>query len=207
MLVVVRAVLSGLFAGNQRFDWHFTVGFTAIIGTVWFCVQFVYTCYRFFATAPTEAILTSVQTNGNTANRLAGFVAMEYYCLMLNRTFVIFIAPEALYGWKAEGIVTNMQPTYFQAYAQMLKDPSLMDNREAVQKLAGLKGGFVIPRSQIKAAELVQGNKSGMGGIPHTGRICIHLTSGRNREFILLGSVDAERIRQEILSGAPVQEQ
>ena len=28
---------------------------------------------------------------------------MEYYRLILNRTFVVFITPEGLYGWKAEG--------------------------------------------------------------------------------------------------------
>ena len=128
---------------------------------------------------------------------------MEYYGLILNRTLVAFISPEALYGWKAEKIVTNSDSKYFQPYVEMLNDPALMHNREEVHKLAGLRGGFVIPRSQILGAELIPEKKWGMGGIPHTGRIRLRLASGTTREFILLGSVDAQRIQQQILFRMP----
>ncbi len=44
----------------------------------------------------------------------------------------------------------------------MLSDPDLMHSREAVQKLADLNGGFVIPRSEILTAEIIYGKKWGM---------------------------------------------
>lgn len=88
---------------------------------------------------------------------------MEYFGLILNRTFVIFVTPEALYGWKGRGPVTNMRSMYFPPYAQLLDNLALMHNREAIQKLASLKGGFVIPRSQVLGVELVGRKKWGMG--------------------------------------------
>ena len=135
-----------------------------------------------------------------TKTDLSGFVAMEYYALILNRTFVVFIAPDRLYGWRASGPVGPRAPLYFDFYAKMLDDPELMKDMAAVQELAKLKGGFVIPRPEICSVEVIPKQKPGMGGIPHSGRILIHLVSGGKREFILLGMVDAERIRQLILS-------
>ena len=90
---------------------------------------------------------------------------MEYYGLILNRTFVVFIAPEGLCGWKAEGPVGSANPAYFEPYADMPKDPELMQNREAVRKLSRLRGGFFIPRSDIVAADMVC-SRSGNGSHP-----------------------------------------
>jgi hypothetical protein len=79
---------------------------------------------------------------------------------------------------------------------------ALQDVR-AVQAHAASKGGFVVQRSEILGAEYVPGPKWGMGPIPHTGRINLRLASGKTRELILLGYVDPEQIKQEILSGVP----
>lgn len=202
--IVLRVAIRGLFEGKWAFDWSGAADFIATVAAISFCIQVPYTLYKLSAAAPAEAILASLPSSSASKTEFAGFVAMEYYALILNRTFVVFIAPEALYGWKVRGPVTNMQPTYFQTYAKIITDPALMHNREAVQKLAELKGGFVIPRSQIMGVEIIRGKKWGMGGIPHTGRIQVRLASGSTREFILLGNVDAERVQQEILAGAPV---
>jgi hypothetical protein len=131
---------------------------------------------------------------------LSGFVAMEYFALILNRTFVVFIAQDGLYGWKAVGTIPAGVPQYFQDYAKMLDDPKLINDISAVRSLAKLKGGFFIPRPEIATVEIVSEQKSGMGGIPHSGRILIYLASGSKREFILLGRVDAGRIQRLILS-------
>jgi len=40
-----------------------------------------------------------------------------------------------------------------------------------------------------------------MGGVPHSGRIHLHLLSGKSREFILLGDPTPEDIRDRIVSG------
>lgn len=202
VLALVRVVLNGLFDGKWGFNWRYAAAFCAIFGAIFFCVQFAYTFFRLCAAVPAETILASVASGVAGKSGFSGFVAMEYYALILNRTFVVFIAPDALYGWKARGIITNLRPMYFQEYAQILNDRALMCNRDAIQKLAALKGGFVIPRSQILNVELIRRNKWGMGGIPQSGLIHIRLASGITREFILLGNVEAELIQQEILSGA-----
>ena len=132
-------------------------------------------------------------------SQLSGFVAMEYYALMLNRTFVVFVSPDGLYGWKAAGVVPAGVRDYFKPLSEMLKDPKVMHDIVAVRKLAGLKGGFFIPRSEISSAEFIAKPKSGMGGIPHSGRILVSLISGKTREFILLGKVDGVQIQHLIL--------
>jgi len=126
---------------------------------------------------------------------------MEYYALILNRTFLVFIAPEGLYGWKVSGPVTTAQPDYFLPYADLLKDPDMMRDRDAMNRLARLKGGFFIPRSGIAGAEVNYNPKWGMGPIQHSGRVILRMTSGNSREFILLGTVDPDAVQQNILGG------
>lgn len=118
--------------------------------------------------------------------------------LILNRTFIVFIAPQGLYGWKVEGAVTESQPMYFKRHAEKLEDPVLMRDLDAVRKLSDLKGGFFIPRSDIVSVNVIHGRKWGMSAIPHSGRIKILLVSGVTRELILLGSVSPESIQQRI---------
>jgi hypothetical protein len=134
---------------------------------------------------------------------LSGFVALECYGLILDRTFVVFIAPEGLYGWKAEGGLSTTRGMYFAPYANMLKDDELMRNHEAVRRLSRLQGGFFIPRADITSADVINKQKWGMGLVPHSGRIRIRIASGGSREFILLGSVDAKSIQQRILGTTP----
>jgi hypothetical protein len=201
VLIVLRATLDGRFSGSQQFNWYSTFRIAGFFGVVWFCIFFVSGVFRTQSRAPAKEILDNVSSDDSTPKvDLSGFVAMEYFGLMLNRTFVVFVAPEGLYGWKAVGVVPAGAPTYFQPYAKMLADPKLMRDVAAVRKLANLKGGFFIRRSEISSVEVIPKQKSGMAGIPHSGRILVRFASGRKREFILLGIVDAERIRQSILS-------
>jgi hypothetical protein len=130
--------------------------------------------------------------------QIAGFVAMEYFAAILNRTFVIFIAPEGLYGWKAVGPVIGWNPLYFEPYAKMLDDPKLMQDLTAVRKLSLRRGGFFIPRSEIVSIEAIHKAKWGMGGIPHSGKILIRLVSGSQREFVALGNVELDQIKRSI---------
>ena len=93
----------------------------------------------------------------------SGFVAMEYYALIWNRTFVVFAGSEGLYGWRACGAVTNADNTYYEPYAQLLEDEALMRDRLALAKLAHLPGGFTIPRESIASAEASYKQKMGYG--------------------------------------------
>jgi hypothetical protein len=130
----------------------------------------------------------------------SGFLAMEYYALILNRSFAIFVFPEGLYGCKFRGPVSASDPSYFQRYTGMLHDPWLVQSPNRLQELVKKRGNFFIPRSNILTADFVNKQKWGMGGIPHSGRIFLRLANGTSRELILLGSVEGEMIRRTILS-------
>jgi len=198
----VRVVLNGLFDGRWRADWSLIFVISGCLGAFWFLVQVPYIYFKLgrYETVE-EAVAEPPSQADQHATPLSGFVAMEYFCLILNRTFVVFVAPEGLYGWRAEGPVTASRAMYFELYVLMLRDPELMRNHEAVKRLAKLPGGFFIPRRDIIAVDVDYRQKWGMGPIPHSGRIRLRTASGDTRKFILLGSVDPDAIQRNILSG------
>jgi hypothetical protein len=199
-IALVRIALDRALDGRQNTHWAELFKLVATLAGGWFLAMLLFTYVKLHASKPAEQILMAGPPSfDESIPALSGFVAMEYYGLILNRTFLVFIAPEGLYGWKAEGTVTASRPTYFQPYADMLTDPDLMRDPEAIRRLSQLRGGFFIPRSEIVAADVIYGRKWGMAGIPHSGRINLRLSSGKSREFILLGSVSVESIQQSIL--------
>ncbi|HEX9198185.1 MAG TPA: hypothetical protein VF865_01400 [Acidobacteriaceae bacterium] len=102
------------------------------------------------AAAPADAILgRDPSISKNPKEAMSGFVGMEYYGLILNRTYLVFVAPNGLYGWKVEGPVSAGRPQFYEPYQKMLDDPELTQDRGAVEDLAKLKGGFFIPGSNI----------------------------------------------------------
>jgi hypothetical protein len=197
---VAKALVNFLFDEKWRVDWKFILvisGFASVVVLIW---TFVSGYFSLRTAAPAAAIRDRDPSLSITPNdAMSGFVGMEYYWLILNRTYVVFAAPNGLYGWKAEGPVTASRPLFYQPYAKMLEDPALMRDLGAVEDLAKLKGGFFIPSSDIAYVEASDKSKWGMGGIPHSGRVRIGLTGGKPREFILLGSVSPEVIRDRIL--------
>lgn len=199
---LAKALINDLFDGKWRVDWKFILvisGFAGVVVLIW---TFVSGYFSLRAAAPADAILDRdpiISTNPKEA--MSGFVGMEYYSLILNRTYLVFAAPDGLYGWKIEGPVSAARPQFYEPYQKMLDDPELMRDRGAVEDLAKLKGGFFIAGSDITYVEATDKSKWGMGGITHSGRIRIGLTTGRKwREFIVLGSVSPEAIRDRILS-------
>jgi hypothetical protein len=200
LLAVLRLVLNWVFDRRWHANWHELFTLVGILALGWFVVTFLYTYVTLHASARADEILMQDPPPfDDGVAPLGGFVAMEFYALILNRTFVVFIAPEGLYGWKALGAVTASNSTYFQPYLEMLEDPDLTRDREAIRRLSELKGGFFIPRSEIVAVDLIYKRKWGMGAIPHSGRIRIRISSGKSREFVLLGSVSLESTRERIL--------
>lgn len=200
VLVGLRATLNTAFGLHRQVDWALAFGLAAIVGLGSFLLIFFRTYRTLSASDPVDEILSREESSPDKhTTPLSGFVAMEYYDLILNRTFVVFIAPDGLYGWKAQGPVAAGQPMYFVPYSEMLKDSDLMNNRRAIKKLSDLAGGFFIPRSEILSADVVAGKKWGMGSIPQSGRVKIRTVSGKCREFILLGKVEAASIQQNIL--------
>ena len=174
--------------------------FAAIMGLGWFILVFL---YRFLTTSHQDGLEDALLDESPPIEELeipmTGFVTMEYYNLIWNRTFVVFIANEGLYGWKALGATTGKDKLYFQPFEALVHEEEFMRDRIRIQKLAALRGGFFIPRDTISNVEVSDKKKWGMSGIPHSGRIRITQQDGSWRELILLGSADPAAIKNAVL--------
>ncbi len=200
IVVSLRIVLRGIFAHHWSHDWRLAFGLALVFSGLWFLLSFAMSLWIAIRSAPVEEILEDEPAPTDlTETPARGFVAMEYFGLILNRTYVIFITPEGLYGWKASGPVSAAAPMYFEPFVEMLKDPELTRDKKAITRLSRLRGGFYISRSDIISIEASYKQKWGMGPVPHSGRIFVKLTSGRTREFILLGVADPEETKSIIL--------
>jgi hypothetical protein len=124
---------------------------------------------------------------------------MEYLAIILNRSFLVFITDEGLRGWKFTGPVNVWFPTFYKPSEELLDDPEMSPGSAAFNELMRGPDTFLIPYTEIRSVDFVIKTKWGMGGIPHAGILSIHLTEGRNREFILLGDAYGEGIRNSIL--------
>ena len=201
-MALVPILANGLLVGKWGTDWRIVLGLAAVCSAGSFLLLFAYTLLRLRSGETVERALNEEPSPGERLKeRMSGFVAMEYHALILNRTYVVFSAPDGLYGWKVRATVDATNPMFFAPYEQVLSDRDLLNNLKAVRRLASLKGGFFIPRGEIATAEFVDRQKWGMGLIPYSGRINLRLASGRTREFVLLGSVDGEAAQKGILFG------
>jgi hypothetical protein len=129
---------------------------------------------------------------------------MEYFAGILNRTFVVFVAPEGLYGWKAAGPVTNADRKFFEPLQEMAADPEMACDLPAIRKLAALRGGFFYSRAEIASVSSDDRGQWGMGGIPSSGHVHVRLVSGKRRDFILLGDAIPDEVRDRITGGLGV---
>jgi hypothetical protein len=134
----------------------------------------------------------------------AGFVAMEYFALILNRSFLIFISDEGLRGWKFTGPVSAQFPNFYKPEEELLDDPEMAPGSAAFNELMSGPDTFVIPYSEISSVVFVAKTKWGMGPILHSGILTLRLISGGRREFILLGAADGDAIRALISAKAGI---
>jgi hypothetical protein len=131
----------------------------------------------------------------------AGFVAMEYYAVVLNRSFLVFITEDGLRGWRFHGFVSSMEPLFYKPAEDLLNDPELSPGSPAFDELMQHRHTFFVPYAKIISVELIEKQKWGMGPIPHAGRLKLHLLGfPSTREFILLGQPHAHLIRDMLLS-------
>lgn len=135
------------------------------------------------------------------------FIAMEYYLGILNRTYQIFVTPTVIAG----GLVKNLTaappylpPSWF--------DPLRYTRKRLVNKYQHLSPespefkrqalfNFQYSRGEIQKAWYDPTLKWGMGTIAHSGKLNIQLTSGKKREFILLGLQQGQEILQHLQEG------
>lgn len=141
--------------------------------------------------------------------RLFSFVAMEYYWLILNRTFRIIVTEDNIYGVKVRGVISANRLTFDSDFVLHgdLKDPKTFEGRSFLQQYKDIdlssqefiesdSHNFRIRHHEVEQVSYNPKDKWGMGQIHHTGRLNLHLSEGHRREFILLGKQDGEQLRR-----------
>jgi hypothetical protein len=147
---------------------------------------------------------------GNTTSGAQFFVAMEYYAVFLNRTYKVYITDHMLSGAKVGGLVASptiltdemLNPLY---WAQS-PAADFYDGMDVTSK-AFLKYDWVnfqIQWAAVKRITFDPSKKWGMGNVPHSGKLLIHLSKGGARELILLGRQDGESLRAQLERAAAV---
>jgi hypothetical protein len=140
------------------------------------------------------------------------FVAMEYYGLILNRTFVVLLNQNGLTGLKVNGLVSVQggDPITFAITSLMsvngdTSNPYSYIKASYLKKLENLdltsreildvsSCNFNLSSRDIEEVTFTTKKKWGMGPYPHDGRVFVKLRSGKKREFIILGNQSAEDI-------------
>ena len=130
-----------------------------------------------------------------------GFVAMEYFALILNRSFLVFITNEGLRCWKFHGLVSSLEPLFYEPVEALLDAPDMPPGSKAFEELMRGRNTFCLPYGSISSVAFVNRQKWGMGSVPHSGILLIRFSGNRTqREFILLGSAHGQLITDLISS-------
>ena len=148
------------------------------------------------------------------------FVAMEYYGLILNRTFLILLTKDSLIGLQGNGIISaeaagrglstslvnlmavrgdlsNPYSYLKDKYIHAIENEDLLDG----SILKKNKTNFIIPRKDITGVKYDARKKWGMGNYPHDGKVYVSTAGGKKREFIILGNQSGQQIANMILAG------
>jgi len=131
------------------------------------------------------------------------FVAMEYYALMLNRTFLVSVTGERLVGVVCRGLTSEPGPGIFNLLvAPMVVRGDLNDPRSYVSDRrlrASNRANFSIDLKDVKHVRYDKRKKWGMGQHPHDGKVYVEIADSQ-REFIILGTQSGEDIANRLLA-------
>jgi len=138
---------------------------------------------------------------------------MEYFYLILNRTFLVIKTKGYLIGIQGNGLVSveggkdilTRQITTNMAIKGDLTNPYSYLKNKYLEKITDLnlidgsiveanKTNFLIKLSDIKSANYNPSKKFGMGPYPHDGRVVIETFDNKKREFIILGNQSGKNI-------------
>ncbi|HKT61348.1 MAG TPA: M48 family metallopeptidase [Gemmatimonadales bacterium] len=151
------------------------------------------------AVGPADATVS-----GTAAASIWSFVAMTYYGLILNRTYRIVVTDRWVCGVRVRGLLSSPpapRPEY--------QDPEFYVNPRLTAKysqfdpdsdgfLAIDRANFRIERDAILEVERIDRRKWGMGHIPYSGRIVLHLEGGVRKELIIVGQQNIEAIVRDL---------
>lgn len=140
-----------------------------------------------------------------------GFLAMEYYGLILNRTFAISATNTMVSGAKMFGVVGSPRSALG---IYKWQDPRNFIDRKTQDKYRGVspespeflavnRDNFQINCADIVGIRFSPKKKLSMGGIPHSGTIILSVRDQKPREFILLGDHDGAEIEARLRSVCP----
>ena len=148
-----------------------------------------------------------VDINGNPIEVF--FLAMEYYNLILNRSFAVFVTKQMICGAKVIGVAAAPIRSYSN-YALAWHDPRNFITEKTIRQYEGIapespgflavdKANFQIKCSDVTEIKFIAKKKASMGAIPHTGSLYIKTSDGKKREFIILADQDGEGILHRIM--------
>lgn len=135
------------------------------------------------------------------------FIGMEYYALVLNRTFVIAINGDLLEGTLCRGLTSTAGgrdglSRYINGKLAVhgdLDDPSAYMGERAYPRRK--RADFSLPLRELESVEHDPREKWGMGYYPHDDRLYLR-TATRTREFILVGRQSGQAICARIRAAA-----
>ena len=129
------------------------------------------------------------------------FIAMEYYALILNRTYLVSVTGEKLVGVVCRGLTSDPGPGLFNLLVTpMVVSGDLNDPRSYVndRRLRGSnRANFTIDLNDVKSVRYDQRKKWGMGQYPHDGKVYVETAAGE-REFIILGAQSGKEIAAKL---------
>jgi len=132
------------------------------------------------------------------------FVALEYWALVLNRIYLVYVGDRMLSGACMGGPVMALP------YPREAWDPMWWLSERRLRRYAGVNvegpgfrgrhwANFQLPRSDIGDVSFDESPKWGMGRVPYSGRIHVAWRDGSRRELILMGRQDGPAIRDRLL--------
>ena len=135
-------------------------------------------------------------------------MAMTYYGLILNRIYRVVVTERSVCGARVRGALKSLAGVNpHHQDPEFYVDPRLQARYRQVDPeseafLSTDKANFRIARASIERVEHVERKRWGMGAVPSSGRIVLHLKDGRRRELFLLGRQNGAAIARS-LAGEP----
>jgi len=132
------------------------------------------------------------------------FIAMQYYGLILNRTYRVYVTDLYLCAARVRGLLASpLAPNEEWYDPEFYVHQSLASQYDQIDPtspafLAQDRANFQLARHTI-ASITYYPKKWGMGAVPYSGRLVLKTSANTNHEFILLGRQDAEAIRTRLL--------
>jgi hypothetical protein len=128
------------------------------------------------------------------------FMAMQYYALMLNRTYKVFVTDKMLCGAKVLGLVASPpapRTDQLDSDGWGATIAATLYERLDVTSPKFLRmnfANFQISWQDVESIKFSASPKWGMGNVPYSGRIFLRLKSGRSKELILVGQQNGPAI-------------